>query len=90
MNTEKRTARINRIAASVISDADKNLILKSFREAEVKGHSLVDCYIFAAEAWQRKHPESSYEYAAKQAVQIILETRTHKLVDGLMNGERIV
>jgi hypothetical protein len=80
---KKQTCRPRTSIIFINSDADKTLVIKTFNEAESKGYSTPDCYIFAAEAWNRRHPESSYEYAARQAVQILLEVRTQVLMGGL-------
>jgi hypothetical protein len=34
----------------------------------------VECYRAGVEAWRREHPDQSAEYAAKQAVAVILAT----------------
>jgi hypothetical protein len=55
-HTGKKQTYRPRTSVSVSSDTDKALVIKAFSEAERKGHSLTDCYIFAAEAWNKSHP----------------------------------
>jgi len=47
-------------------------VLGAFGAARDAGCSAVDCYKAGVEAWRRTHPDQSPEYAAKQAVAVIL------------------
>ncbi len=47
-------------------------VLKAFEAARRSGRPSVECYRAGVEAWQREHPDQSAEYAAKQAVAVIL------------------
>jgi hypothetical protein len=49
-------------------------VLKAFEVARRAGRPSVDCYRAGVEAWRREHPDQSAEYAAKQAVAVILAT----------------
>ncbi|MBV9966084.1 MAG: hypothetical protein JO008_10350, partial [Alphaproteobacteria bacterium] len=41
----------------------------------------VDCYRAGVEAWRRTHPDQSAEYAAKQAVAVILSAKVSLRVE---------
>lgn len=47
-------------------------VLEAFEEARAAGLAAVDCYRAGVDAWKRAHPDQSAEYAAKQAVAVIL------------------
>ncbi|MBV8505482.1 MAG: hypothetical protein JOZ11_06710 [Alphaproteobacteria bacterium] len=49
-------------------------VLKAFEAARRSGCTSVECYRAGVEAWRRQHPDQSAEYAAKQAVAVILAT----------------
>lgn len=49
-------------------------VLKAFEAARRSGRPSVECYRAGVEAWRREHPDQSAEYAAKQAVAVILAT----------------
>ncbi len=49
-------------------------VLKAFESARRCGRPSVECYRAGVEAWRHQHPDQSPEYAAKQAVAVILTT----------------
>jgi hypothetical protein len=49
-------------------------VVKAFELARRSGRPSVDCYRAGVEAWRHQHPDQSAEYAAKQAVAVILAT----------------
>jgi hypothetical protein len=56
-------------------------VLASFDAARNAGLSSVDCYRAGVDAWRRAHPDQSAEYAAKQAVAVILAARVRLRVE---------
>jgi hypothetical protein len=63
--------RVQRIdsATNVTAEA----VLKAFESARRAGRSSVECYRAGVAAWRNAHPDQSPEYAAKQAVAVILD-----------------
>jgi hypothetical protein len=57
------------------TDVAATAVLNSFEEAREAGRDSVDCYRAGVEAWRRAHPDQSAEYAAKQAVAVILAAK---------------
>jgi len=49
-------------------------VLSAFEAARRSGRPSVECYRAGVEAWRGEHPDQSAEYAAKQAVAVILAT----------------
>ena len=49
-------------------------VLRAFESARSAGRASVECYRAGVEAWRRAYPDQSAEYAAKQAVAVILAT----------------
>lgn len=49
-------------------------VLEAFESARRSGRPSVECYRAGVAAWRREHPDQSPEYAAKQAVAVILAT----------------
>ena len=47
-------------------------VLSAFEAARRSGRPSVECYRAGVEAWRHEHPDQSAEYAAKQAVAVIL------------------
>ncbi len=47
-------------------------VLAAYEAAEADGLQVVDCYRAGVEAWRRAHPDQKPEYAATQAVAVIL------------------
>jgi hypothetical protein len=64
--------RVSKIdpATNVAAEA----VLNAFESARRSGRPSVECYRAGVEAWRREHPDQSAEYAAKQAVAVILAT----------------
>jgi hypothetical protein len=63
----RRAATIDPAANAVAAE-----VLRAFRSARAAGRPSVACYRAGVEAWQRAYPDQSAEYAAKQAVAVIL------------------
>jgi hypothetical protein len=47
-------------------------VLEAFETARRSGRPSVECYRAGVAAWRREHPDQSAEYAAKQAVAVII------------------
>jgi hypothetical protein len=56
-------------------------VLEAFRCARDTGRPSVECYRAGVAAWRRAHPDQSPEYAAKQAVAVILATHAKLKVE---------
>lgn len=56
-------------------------VLEAFERARAGGLASVDCYRLGVEAWRRMHPDQSSEYAAKQAVAVILAAKVSLRVE---------
>ena len=56
-------------------NAAAGAVLEAFAAARRAGCPSVECYRAGVAAWRRAHPEQSGEYAAKQAVAVILATQ---------------
>lgn len=63
------------------TDIAANAVLQAFEQAHRAGRESVDCYRAGVEAWRRTHPDQSAEYAAKQAVSVILAAKVSLRVD---------
>src|SRR5712691_5572435 len=55
------------------TDVAASAVLDAFDAAREAGSASVDCYRAGVEAWRRTHPDQAAEYAAKQAVAVILD-----------------
>lgn len=64
------------------TDIAAGAVLAAFEEARGTGLPSVDCYRAGVEAWRRTHPDQSPEYAAKQAVAVILAAKVSLRVEG--------
>lgn len=51
------------------------VVLKAFWTAQATGLPAAGCYRAGVEAWKSLHPDHSAAYAARRAVEIILEER---------------
>ena len=60
---------------------DRNAVRAAFIAARTAGGSSVECYRAGVELWQRMHPDCALQYAALEAVGIILELRFAELVN---------
>jgi hypothetical protein len=58
-------------------------VLNAFNGARRAGRPPVECYRAGVLAWRQRHPEQAPEYAAKQAVALILA----KEKDGMLRVE---
>jgi hypothetical protein len=63
------------------TDVAAEAVLDAFEEARAAGLPSVDCYRAGVEAWRRRHPDQSSEYAAKQAVAVILAAKVSLRVE---------
>ena len=64
------------------TDIAADAVLAAFDDARSAGLPSVDCYRAGVEAWRRAHPDQSAEYAAKQAVAVILAAKVSLRVAG--------
>jgi hypothetical protein len=63
------------------TDRAASAVLDAFENARDAGLPSVDCYRAGVEAWRRTHPDQSAEYAAKQAVAVILAVKVSLRVE---------
>jgi len=63
------------------TDIAAEAVLNAFEEARAEGLPSVDCCRAGVEAWRRTHPDQSAEYAAKQAVAVILAAKVSLRVE---------
>jgi len=63
------------------TDIAAEAVLEAFEGARTSGQQSVDCYRAGVEAWRRTHPDQSAEYAAKQAVAVILAAKVSLRVE---------
>lgn len=63
------------------ADVAAAAVLDAFEAARQAGLASVECYRAGVEAWRRAHPEQSGEYAAKQAVAVILAAKVSLRVE---------
>jgi hypothetical protein len=63
------------------TDIAAEAVLEAFEEARAAGQQSVDCYRAGVEAWRRMHSDQSAEYAAKQAVAVILAAKVSLRVE---------
>ena len=68
-------------AVDPLSDVAAEAVLEAFEAARAAGLAAVDCYRAGVEAWRRAHPDQSAEYAAKQAVAVILAAKVSLRVE---------
>lgn len=64
-----------------MTDRAASAVLDAFERAREAGMSSVDCYRAGVDAWRRTHPDQSAEYAAKQAVAVILTAKVSLRVE---------
>jgi hypothetical protein len=65
------------VVAQEVADA----VLMAFNDARNAGKAPVDCYRAGVEAWRARYPDQAPEYAAKQAVALILRANVKLRVD---------
>ncbi len=63
------------------TDVAADAVLEAFEEARTDGLPSVECYRAGVEAWRRRHPDQSAEYAAKRAVAVILAAKVSLRVE---------
>ena len=63
-------------------DAAAKAVIDAFDTARDGGLPTVECYRAGVEAWRRTHPDQSGEYAARQAVAVILAVKVHLKAEG--------
>jgi hypothetical protein len=69
------------MAIDPTTNAAATAVLEAFRSARDIGRPSVECYRAGVAAWRRVHPDQSPEYAAKQAVAVILATHARLRVE---------
>ena len=57
-------------------------VLEAFERAQRAELSSAECYRAGVAAWRRTHPDQSAEYAARQAVAVILAAKVSLKVEG--------
>jgi hypothetical protein len=68
-------------AIDPITDVAAGSVLAAFEAAQRAGRPSVDCYRAGVDAWRRSHPDQAPEYAAKQAVAVILAAKVSVRVE---------
>jgi hypothetical protein len=63
------------------TDPAASAVLEAFEIAQAARLPHVICYRAGVEAWRRAHPDQRREYAAKQAVAVILAAKVRLRVD---------
>ena len=64
-----------------LADQAAAAVLQAFEASRAAGLPSVDCYRAGVDAWRRIHPDQSGEYAAKQAVAVILTVKVSLRVE---------
>jgi len=64
-----------------MTDPAASAVLEAFDAAQAAGLLPVTCYRAGVEVWRRAHPHQRPEYAAKQAVAVILAAKVTLRVD---------
>lgn len=63
-----------------IDPQTREAVLAAFNEARSAGRGPADCYRAGVLAWRERHPDQAPDYAAKQAVTIMLEAEKDNLL----------
>lgn len=63
------------------SDIAADAVLDAFERARQDGRSSVACYRAGVAAWRRNHPDQAAEYAARQAVAVIIAAKVSLRVE---------
>lgn len=58
----------------------RGAVLAAFSRARESGRPPVDCYRAGVDVWRRHYPDQAPEYAAKQAVAVILNANAADLM----------
>jgi hypothetical protein len=61
--------------AAPTADSAARDVLAAYDTAVRRGKPPVECYSAAVDAWVRAHPEQVRTYAARQALDVVLEAR---------------
>jgi hypothetical protein len=64
-----------------MTDQAASAVLEAFDAAQAARLPHIICYRAGVEAWRRAHPDQRREYAAKQAVAVILAAKVSLRVD---------
>ena len=64
-----------------MTDPAASAVLKAFDAAQAARLPPVVCYRAGVEAWRHEHPDQRPEYAARQAVAVILAAKVNLRVD---------
>jgi hypothetical protein len=65
----------------VVAQDVTEAVLTAFNEARDAGKPSVDCYRAGVQAWRDRFPDQAPEYAAKQAVALILRANVKLRVE---------
>jgi hypothetical protein len=65
----------------VVAQDVTEAVLMAFNEARNAGKPSVDCYRAGVQAWRDRFPDQAPEYAAKQAVALILRANVKLRVE---------
>jgi len=63
------------------TDGAAAVVLAAFEAAQRDDLPPVDCYLAGVAAWRRAHPDQRPDYAARQAVAVILAAKVNLRVD---------
>lgn len=66
---------LKRFTINPLKDKAAPAVLKAFEEANSSNLQMAECYIAGVHAWNKYHPDHSYQYSATAAVEIILQAR---------------
>jgi hypothetical protein len=58
----------------------REAVLAAFTQARDAGRPPVECYRAGVDVWRRHYPDQAAEYAAKQAVAVILNANANALM----------
>jgi hypothetical protein len=64
----------------IIDPDTRAVVLAAFNEARAAGRAPAECYRAGVLAWRERHPDQAPDYAAKQAVSIMLEAEKDNLL----------
>jgi hypothetical protein len=67
----------------------RNAVRGAFITARTAGRPSVECYWAEVELWRQMHPDCALEYAALEAVGIILELRFAELKNSAVTETRV-
>ena len=63
------------------TDGAAAAVLAAFEAAQRDDLPSIDCYLAGVEAWRHAHPDQRPDYAARQAVAVILAAKVRLRVD---------